>query len=206
MVKMEFPALMKFGERRHINEEEIEQYSLGTVPKEQLTSLEEHLLICETCQNRVHDADRYTAAMRIAAEEKRNSIATGTRIFGLRLVPAMVGVAAFAIALAGWEVSRPGSGKPYPVALEATRGEGVLRKAPAGRSLELQLDVATLAAQPSYRVEVVDATGRAVWSGQASAHNSKLTVSTARLRTGYYFIRVYGANGALLREYGLELT
>jgi hypothetical protein len=70
----------------------------------------------------------------------------------------------------------------------------------------LQLDVATLAAQASYRLEVVDATGRAVWNGQASLHNSKLTVSTARLATGYYFIRVYGADGVLLREYGLEVS
>ena len=203
---MEARPLMNFGERRHIVEDEIEQYSLGRIPTERLAAIEEHLLVCEACQSRVQEADCYAPAMRKAAEEMRRQPSSGRRVFGLRLAHAMAGVAFFALALVGWEVSRPGLVTPYPVALEATRGEGVLRKAPAGRNLELQLDVATLAAQPSYRMEVVDATGRAVWSGQASSRNSKLTVSTAPLGTGYYFIRVYGADGALLREYGLEVA
>ncbi len=197
---------MKLGERRHLNEEEIEEYSLGSVSEDQLAPLEEHLLVCEACQNRVQEADGFAASMRAATQEARRPPAKSRRMFGFRLAPAMAALALFAVALTSWEVARPSMGKPYPVALEATRGEGLLRKAPAGRKLELQLDVATLAPQPAYRLEVVDAAGRAVWSGQASANNSKLTVSTVRMRTGYYFIRIYGTNGALLREYGLEVA
>jgi len=197
---------MKLGASRHINEEEIEQYSLGTVPAEQLASLEEHLLACEACQSRVQKSDEFLAAMRGAGDEYRRNAVFSRRRFGMRLTPIMAGTAAMFLAAVGWEVSQRGGVTPYRVELEATRGgsETVVPKAPAGRSLEVKLDVATVPAAAVYRVEVVDDSGRAVWQGQASAQNYRLTVSLPRLRAGDYFIRVYDLAGKLLREFGLE--
>src|SRR5262249_10958193 len=157
---METLAQMRLEAGRHIDEDEIEQYSLGKVREDRLASVEEHLLICETCRSHVHEADRYAHLMRKAAQEQRQHPVLRRRVFGLTLSPVLACVAVMGVALAGWEISRPSADSPYRVALAATRGGGVLPKVPVGRSLELQLDVATLASQPVYRLELVDASGR----------------------------------------------
>ena len=51
----------------HIPEEDLELYAIGReFPEGLLAIIEEHLLICEACQDRLQDLDRYVAAMREA--------------------------------------------------------------------------------------------------------------------------------------------
>src|SRR5439155_20640162 len=115
---------MMLGVNRHIDEEEVERYSRGTVPEEQLAQVEEHLLVCETCQNRVQKADEYQVAMHNAAEELRKRPPVRIRpIFGMRLAPIFACAAAFAVlAVTGLELSRRSAAPAYLVELEATRG------------------------------------------------------------------------------------
>jgi hypothetical protein len=44
-----------------------EEYSMGMRSEEDCTSLEEHLLICSTCQDTLADADEYIQAIASAA-------------------------------------------------------------------------------------------------------------------------------------------
>jgi hypothetical protein len=54
---------------RHLNSEEIELYSRGTVSEVESASFEEHLLLCERCRQLVEESDTYVAAIRAAAKQ-----------------------------------------------------------------------------------------------------------------------------------------
>lgn len=51
----------------------IEQYAIGTPSESAGATLEEHLLICPECQNRLQKMDEYVKAMRSAAAKIRDS-------------------------------------------------------------------------------------------------------------------------------------
>jgi hypothetical protein len=67
----------------------------------------------------------------------------------------------------------------------------------------LRPDLTGLAETSSYRLEIVDQTGRPVRQGTlARAQNG---IVFPGLGAGQYFVRVYLSAGELLREYGLEI-
>jgi len=49
----------------------LESYAMGTLVDSELESLEEHLLLCPVCRQRVDEATTYVAAMRQAARRCR---------------------------------------------------------------------------------------------------------------------------------------
>ena len=51
---------------RHMDEEELEQYSLGTADSETNTALEEHLLVCEACRERLRAENEFVRLLRAA--------------------------------------------------------------------------------------------------------------------------------------------
>lgn|GEM_PF-2059286 len=52
---------------QHIPEDSLEQYAMGAFPEPEAGPLEEHLLICTACQERLQQTDDYVAAMCAAA-------------------------------------------------------------------------------------------------------------------------------------------
>ncbi len=56
---------VKFME--HLSDDRLEAYSMETLPEDQVAALEEHLLVCGDCQNRLRATDEHVAAMRSAA-------------------------------------------------------------------------------------------------------------------------------------------
>jgi len=52
---------------RHIDEAEIERYSLGSMSEEEAAPIEEHVLLCDSCQVLLAETDSYIEAMRRAA-------------------------------------------------------------------------------------------------------------------------------------------
>jgi hypothetical protein len=198
-----------------LDEEEIEKYSLGDITEEQSSRFEEHLLICESCQNRVTKSDSYVAAMQGAARIRRESLKTGRHGWGTRRLTPPLAAAASVLLLAAaglWWVNGPAKGRnrvtvePASVInLVATRGNGIEAKAPAGRTLTLQLDLSGLPPEPSFRLELVDALGKGVWQGPVASQDSKAVASVPQMAGGLYFLRAYAPSGKLLREYGLEV-
>jgi hypothetical protein len=191
----------------HIDEEEIERYSMGAMPEGSIAPFEEHLLICESCQLRLAQTDVYVSAMRQASARLRTRpLKRGLPWLRFpRLVPALAGMAVVIVAAGLW-LSRldMGEAHPFAVDLAATRGAAIEAKAPAGRWLLLRLDLANLPASSGYRLEMVDRSGNRVWQATVPARGSKADFKVPRTQPGVYFVRVYGPSGELLREYGFE--
>jgi len=55
----------------HMNAEDVERYSLGSLSDEEAAGFDEHLLICELCRSSVEASDEYVASMRAAARKIR---------------------------------------------------------------------------------------------------------------------------------------
>ena len=191
----------------HIDEEEIERYSMGAMPEGSIAPFEEHLLICESCQLRLAQTDVYVSAMRQASARLRTRpLKRGLPWLRFpRLVPALAGMALLMVAAGLW-LSRLDLGEAYPFAIDlaATRGAAIEAQAPAGRWLLLRLDLANLPASSGYRLEMVDRSGNRVWQATVPARGSKADFKVPRTQPGVYFVRVYGPSGELLREYGFE--
>ncbi|HYW43881.1 MAG TPA: zf-HC2 domain-containing protein [Bryobacteraceae bacterium] len=203
---------MPGGMEHHLEEEQVEKYSMGCLPDAELAPIEEHLLTCEACRARISSHDDFAVAMKTAASQLRREPAKEkARLFVFpRLVP-MAAAAALIVVLAavGTRVVNHTRAPAFAVSLQAMRGAGVGTQAPAGRPLILQLDLAGLP-PVAHRVEVVDASGAVVWKGPTegppSPAGSTAAVSMPGLNAGVYFVRVYASPGGLLREYGLEAT
>ena len=61
---------------QHQSEDALELYAMGTLPDSETGPLEEHLLVCHECQDRLREMDEFLAAIRAAAgklERERNS-------------------------------------------------------------------------------------------------------------------------------------
>ncbi|MGD1097102.1 MAG: zf-HC2 domain-containing protein [Bryobacteraceae bacterium] len=48
----------------HISDDQLELYLMGRLNEQELAPLEEHLLICEECRDRLEKTEAYIAAMR----------------------------------------------------------------------------------------------------------------------------------------------
>lgn len=197
---------MQQGRDTHLSDDDLERYSLNALPEPRLAEAEEHLLVCPECRERVEETDAYVAGMRAAAARFRRREARFPIWSFPRPVWAMAACAA-ALVVAGVTMRPPGAApEPVAVRLEAARGHmAVHAAAPAGRPLELAMDLTELPAHPGYRIEVVDERGRRVWDGTASVRGGRLAAAVpARFPRGRYYVRLYSPSSELLREYGLE--
>ena len=121
--------------------------------------------------------------------------------------------AAVLLVLAGtaviwWMQSSPVAMAPVAVIrLIALRGgDGDVARAPSGRPLDLVFNRTDLAADLSYRAEVVDSSGRQMWSGNVRITEQNLAIRVDRpLHVGAYWVRLYTSAGQLLREFGLSV-
>jgi len=92
------------------------------------------------------------------------------------------------------------------VRLFALRGEGDVALAPSDRPLDLVFGRTDLPADLSYRAEVVNASGRQMWSGNVRIADQSLSIEVGRpLPAGAYWVRLYSSDRQLLREFGLRV-
>jgi hypothetical protein len=227
----------------HLTTDTLEEYAFDRLSEAEVEALEEHLLVCPACQVSLAEVDEYIFLMKeaTAAYQPATSPKGGAKTVWLKT--ALMGYAAGAIALAATVFlileSRPAPPveEASPVPLIALRGPS-MNHARAGRPLELTLDITGLttagglttggsttasdskggglASATSYRVDVIDAGGKPVWSGQfAACQKTQADGSceasggpivarvTGGLKAGVYWVRLY-AGGELLREFGLQ--
>jgi anti-sigma factor RsiW len=62
---------------QHVSEDDLERYAMRTLPAPEVETLEEHLLNCSACRDRLTEADEYVAAMRSAAAKIRKEGLSG---------------------------------------------------------------------------------------------------------------------------------
>jgi hypothetical protein len=196
----------------HGTDNQLEAYALGqlaTSDQPGLETLEEHLMICSTCRDRLDGIEAFTSGMKDAFGP-RSAIAISKQRDLFAWLPwprASIALVLLAIAAIIAIYSR-GQTQFAPVAnlqLSATRGE--MPVAAPARELDLTLVNVPLEGQ-NFRAAIVKATGGAVWSGQAR-HNdtagSLQVKAQQRFESGVYFLRLYGSTGDVVREYGFRI-
>jgi len=194
----------------HVTEEDLEQYCLGGLTEVRCARFEEHLLLCETCRDRLTETETFIAAMRQAGRQLSEQYVGGRAavIAGRpwrqswpgRLAPMLI-AALLVVCAAVWFGGHSSVPEPLPFAVELTAVRGAVPgPAPAGRPLLLELDLTGLSDGQPFAGEVVDASGARVTQFPVAA--------TARLKAlppGGYFVRIYKSSGELLREYALTV-
>jgi hypothetical protein len=202
----------------HASDDRLEEYCLGMVPAGELDELDDHLLVCPQCLERLRETELYVGTMRQAvtaaareAPARRGAVPEWLRTL-LRPAPvaAFCGVTALVLV---WGIAPSMRGRrmaePLAITLESTRGGESLRaNAPERTPLALTLDLTGVPPLAAYNVRIVDANGAPVFDAATRPAGGRLLVSAPpRLVRGTYWVRLYdrGAPPALLREYGLEL-
>ena len=206
---------MQFGPDRHIEDDDLERYSMGTLLEAENPVLEEHLLVCHSCQDRLYQMDQFLETLRavsLGLMTERESIWARLRSFvvlpWLANYPAWATAAAVLalVFLAGltWQLRKGAADKPIALMLVAERNGAV--SAPAQKPLLLELDAKGLPNLPSYRLEVVDQSGtRVLESGVRPKDNKISHLVSDKLAPGDYFVRLYAPRGDQLREFAVRL-
>lgn len=203
----------------HLAEDALEEYAFNRLPEAELEAFEEHLLLCEPCQQRLQEVDEYIGAMKvgIAAHKAQPSSAFSIPAFRAAPIPALRAAApmiwttacALLLLLTAPALMRMLGRLPAqaaPVELAAFRGTESMAQGPADRPLDLSIDAADLPVFAAYRITVVTSSGRSRWSGIAAAQSGRLLAHIPEhLPPGVYWVRLSAEPGELLREFGLRV-
>jgi hypothetical protein len=201
------------GFELHGTEEQLELYARGKLSPAQTIEMEEHLLVCPECLERVDANEQWTVAVREALSDdpRMEPWANWLRWpvfqwFGFRWV--QVGLAAAGIFGIGLAIFPEGGPLMAPVAyvqLAAVRGEMITVQ--RAREFDLTLtDAPASKGDMAFRVQVVDAGGTPEWDGTAPRTAKGLEIQVKKaLRAGNYFVRLYAPDGRMLHEYGLRV-
>lgn len=203
----------------HIGTEDLELYAMGRISEDRCSALEEHLLLCDHCQNRLEEFDQFLKAFRHAAARAPEV----AKPFGVRLrelfsswvlARPSYALGAVAAAVLAVVILVPRQTEivlgTYAVTMDSTRGDNLagVVSAPAHHRLQLSLDLRGVPPQDHYVVTIASATGAALFTTSAEPASGRLAVNTeSGLRAGQYWIRVSGPGtpSALLREFGLQV-
>ncbi|HXG32704.1 MAG TPA: hypothetical protein VNJ11_05020 [Bryobacteraceae bacterium] len=211
---------MQFPEENHIEDDELELYALGRLCESRVVAVEEHVLICESCQDRLAETEAYVEAVRAAAAKLAEQPAPWwrrwwERLGALRWTPKPVWATASALALlamvwggTSWFSRTRSDLPPVAVALVSVRGEDpAIGRAPAGRPLRLEADLTGLEVAGNLTLELVDSKGTPLERWAVTAEGNRVKAVSRPLPPGRYWVRLYaaGTTEELLREYGFEV-
>jgi len=192
----------------HPSEDVWEEYAFKRLPEDQVERLEAHLIACTACQSTLQRIDDLVHSMRSAAQVPAANPSLERWIpFPMRLVVLSTALSAGVI-LVGIGVvryRRPENQPAALVALASFRGTGTAA-APTGRPLDLEISEPDIPAGASYSLEVVTLAGESVWKGASQTKGGKLVSHVEKgLDKGPYWVRLSGADGTLIREFGLQV-
>jgi hypothetical protein len=209
---------MQTGMGAHIDEEALEKYSMGNLPETDLARLEEHLLVCPGCQDRLKELDNFLTAIRTVGPRLRAQRGAKRhpwwQLFPTPAFPRLALAGSLALLVLAFVVGRVWNLRsgpdltPATVVLQLARGPdaAVETVAPAGQPLILETDVSQLTGFPAYGVEIVTSNGERLFRSSATATEGRMRVPVSRaFRAGSYFVRLYSPAGELLREFGLQV-
>jgi hypothetical protein len=201
-------------ERSHLSEEQLEQYVQGQLHSSEVIPLEEHLMICVVCQEKLDEVENVTVGFKEAlaelpkpvqqAETARGWFAGDWFDFLRRPAFSMaLGFATLILVVAIFSNTGTKFAPSASLVLTGVRGE--MPQAVPARQFELTLKDSPTDGGP-FRVEVVNAVGASVWSGLAVAAPTGVQITEPRrLDAGDYFVRLFNSDGKLLDEYGFRL-
>jgi anti-sigma factor RsiW len=193
--------------RPHIQEELMDRYAMGTLPQESVADVEEHLLVCPTCQDRLTELDEFLTVFRAASTQLEPApVQSIRRRPYIRVLWA--GAAAAVVLLAVLVSREPGAVRlpPATLVVQSLRGPESGAHVAASRPFLLVFDVA--ATSPvAQEIEIVNAEGSEIVKPVAGAKDGWLAASIQRLPRGDYWVRVYlkQATRDLIAEYKLQV-
>ncbi len=198
----------------HPSEDEWEEYAFGRLPESRAAGMEEHLLACASCQSTLERVDQMIHSMRATAREPvppPTGIPFQESWIPFRIRPAIValslgGVLLLAVGIGILRSSHQPSKLPVAsIALASFRGESTAT-APTQRSLALEISQSDISQTAPYSLEVVTTLGESVWKGTPDLADKKLVGHvTTGLGKGPYWVRLFGPNAQLIREFGLRV-
>jgi len=193
----------------HLSEEQLEHYVTGRLPSSESVSIEEHLLLCVACQEKLDSVEDFTLGMRQALVEQPQAAHSEKQTHGWLdwlkrpTVSMALGFAALILIVAVFSNSRATIAPTASLVLTAVRGE--MPQTTVAQQYELRLADSPQESGP-FRVDVVTANGAPVWSGLAAGGPGGVQVTEPRrLDQGDYFVRLYSPDGKILREYGFRV-
>jgi len=198
----------------HVADDVLEKYVMNTLSEQDVGPVEEHLLVCPACQDRVLETEEFIQVTKAALRDsQRRPAVRAARASGhdgilhswftLPLLSAVVAAVVLGFVLPRHSVIPQTA--PNEVRLFAMRGSDSLVHAQAGEPLTVNLEASELSPAVRYRVTVVDSAGKQVWTGMAGQIGRDIRISLDPApHPGRYWFRVYRDND-LVREYGLEL-
>ena len=189
----------------HQTDEQLELYALGRLPEPWVAEVEEHLLVCAVCQERVDDLEAYAFAMRQAISTQPTQRSHWHFWFqqSLPKMPVLAcasGLAATALAVTLYLQSTPHLAPLASLQLTAMRGA----MPSVGPSRETDITLADAPSGVPLRAEIVEAAGSEVWNGSIETQTHRIALKR-RLTPGNYFVRLFDDGGKLLHEYGFQV-
>lgn len=190
----------------HESDDQLELYALDRLQDDAVERVEEHLIACDSCRMRLEDVGAFAHTMRQTLRTLP-ALKTPRRagwFEGWQLRFAFTGAIAFALLLAFFATRNAKTNLPPVASITLTAMRGANAVVPPAKQFDLQL--ADAARGNNRTVEVVDSAGKPVWSGTSDGTGSTAHVRITReLPAGTYFVRLNGAGGELLHEYGFEV-
>ena len=192
--------------KSHIREDLLERYAMSTLDEEAIAGIEEHLLECALCQDRLASADEFLAVFRAAAMQLDASTPQPERI--RPRLPFLWAAAAAALVLMAVLISRdPGATllAPPSVVMQSQRGPEAGARVASSRPFLLVFDIARPATPAACEIEIVNSVGKETLKTGAEVRGGRLTASIARLPRGSYWVRVFRKQETrdLIAEYAL---
>lgn len=206
----------------HPSEDEWEEYAFGRLRESQVARLEAHLLACAGCQSTLERVDSLIQYMRSAVPgaveppagipSPPPGIPSGERWIPFPIRPAMVVLTlglVLILAVATGVVGSRGQTSKLSVAtvtLASFRGESTAT-APTKRPLDLEISQSDIPGATRYSLEVVTTAGDSTWKGTPEIAGGKLVGHIPKgLGPGAYWVRIYGSDSTLIREFGLRVN
>jgi hypothetical protein len=197
----------------HIPEAELERYALGQLNEDQEATVEEHILICNRCQDLLQEVDDLILAYRMAATRvpatepswfTRLASWLAAGLAPSRLSYAAASVLVLAASVAIYENGRvASSGASALIVVPAVRS--LPSEIPAGTPVNLQLDVRGLEGLGTLSARVVDETRSVVWKGKVEVTGFHASASIPRLSKGDYVLRLYSTPAEQVAEYAVRV-
>ena len=196
----------------HLTEVQIEKYAMGKLSAASCEELEEHLLICNSCQLSLEETDIFlthikAASARMEVTKEQPPMWAKMPAWIARPLPAFAGLACAAAIVLVLLVPRPAQQTPQQLTLESFRGGQLeLPLLQAKRAVQFSLDATGLPQSPSYVVNIVDESGKLVFESTASRSQDAVTIrSDSGLPAGKFLVRILDSKLQLLREYAVSV-
>jgi len=189
----------------HGTEEKLELYALGRLPDSDRALLEEHLIVCAVCREKLDGIGGFALAMREAGKQQPEAAST-RKLASFFRQPAVSMALVFVLVVIVIAIFSTERTEVAPsAALQLTAARGGMPSTVSARQLDLRLADPPAEGGP-FRVAVFNAAGGTVWSGLAESTPAGVDVSvTVTLPQGDYFVRLYSVDGKTLREYGFRV-